>query len=314
MKRYIKIMKSLIEEYDFDLQMALETHDLREYYSYDKIYNYNSKEELEEANYTRRLRLATAMLYSTEFEDEEIEELADIFFLYEFKNKKEITFTKGDVLDILDSIRAKYKEIDDLKFFNRVKKLDSNCKINCIKKSNIKGIENLLIEECIEITINLKEYDTASKLIDEWIKEQKEWNVDNLGKLYYFERDRKNYKGQLLAEEKIINIVKKSSDNDEISERLNKYAKDLISFKYYNKAEKTLKEIMPYLEKTDVTWYETILGQAVLENYIDLILENPENKKRKKLWNEIKPYLEKTKNYMPIVLKRKIEKAKESIA
>ena len=48
---------------------------------------------------------------------------------------------------------------------------------------------------------------------------------------------------------------------------------------------------MPYLEKTDVTWYETILGQAVLENYIDLILENPENKKRKKLWNEIKPYL-----------------------
>ena len=50
---------------------------------------------------------------------------------------------------------------------------------------------------------------------------------------------------------------------------------------YYNKAEKTLKEIMPYLEKTDVTWYETILGQAVLENYIDLILENPENKKRK---------------------------------
>ena len=57
-----------------------------------------------------------------------------------------------------------------------------------------------------------------------------------------------------------------------------------------------------------------IIGQAVFENYIDLILENPENKKRKKLWNEIKPYLEKTKNYMPIVLKRKIEKAKESIA
>lgn len=94
MKRYIKIMKSLIEEYDFDLQMALETHDLREYYSYDKIYNYNSKEELEEANYTRRLRLATAMLYSTEFEDEEIEELADIFFLYDLKIKKKLPLLK----------------------------------------------------------------------------------------------------------------------------------------------------------------------------------------------------------------------------
>jgi len=71
---------------------------------------------------------------------------------------------------------------------------------------------------------------------------------------------------------------------------------------------------MPYLEKADITWYESILGQAVLENYIDLILENPENKRRKKLWNEVKPYLEKTKNYMSIILRRKIEKAKESIA
>ena len=41
--------------------------------------------------------------------------------------------------------------------------------------------------------------------------------------------------------------------------------------------------MMPYLEKTDITWYKTILGQAVLENYMDLILKNTEDKEIKSL-------------------------------
>ena len=72
--------------------------------------------------------------------------------------------------------------------------------------------------------------------------------------------------------------------------------------------------MMPYLEKTDITWYKTILGQAVLENYMDLILKNTEDKEIKSLWNEIEPYLLKTKDNMSIILKSKMEKAKESIA
>ena len=72
--------------------------------------------------------------------------------------------------------------------------------------------------------------------------------------------------------------------------------------------------MLPYLEKTDTTWYKTILGQAVLENYMDLILKNPKSKEIKNLWNEVEPYLSKTKDNMSIILKRKTEKAKESIA
>ena len=232
----------------------------------------------------------------------------------ELKNNEESAFSKSEVLDILASIRESYKEKDDYKFFEKMENIDPNFKINLVKRVNTKNIKNLLIEECIEMTLHLKEYETASKLIDEWTKEQKEWNIDNLGKLYYYERDTKNYKKQLETEEKIIDIVKKSNDNSEISERLNKYAKDLINFNYYEKAKEVLKEMMPYLEKTDITWYKTILGQAVLENYMDLILKNTEDKEIKSLWNEIEPYLLKTKDNMSIILKSKMEKAKESIA
>ncbi|MDY4078798.1 MAG: hypothetical protein SOY42_08435 [Clostridium sp.] len=307
MKKYIEIMKSLMKNYHYKLELLLKTNDLSEYYN-------ENHDEFEDKKYISRLRLVTAILYSSDFKDEDIEPLVDKFYLQELKNNEESAFSKSEVLDILASIRESYKEKDDYKFFEKMENIDPNFKINLINKVNTKNIENLLIEECIEMTLHLKEYETASKLIDEWIKEQKEWNVDNLGKLYYYERDTKNYKKQLEVEEKIIDIVKESNDNSEISERLNKYAKDLINFNYYEKAKEVLKEMMPYLEKTDITWYKTILGQAVLENYMDLILKNPEDKEIKSLWNEVEPYLSKIKENMSIILKRKMEKAKESIA
>lgn len=307
MKKYIEIMESLMKNYHYKLELLLKTNDLSEYYN-------ENHDEFEDKKYISRLRLVTAILYSSDFQDEYIEPLVDKLYLKELKNNEESAFSKSEVLDILASIRESYKEKDDYKFFEKMENIDQDFKINLVKRVNTKNIENLLIEECIEMTLHLKEYDTASKLVDEWIKEQKEWNIDNLGKLYYYERDTKNYKKQLEAEEKIIDIVKKSNDNSEISERLNKYAKDLINFNYYEKAKEVLKEIMPYLEKTDITWYKTILGQAVLENYIDLILKSTEDKEIKSLWNEVEPYLLKTKENMSIILKRKMEKAKESIA
>lgn len=307
MKKYIEIMKSLMKNYHYKLELLLKTNDLSEYYN-------ENHDEFEDKKYISRLRLVTAILYSSDFKDEDIEPLVDKLYLQELKNKEESAFSKSEVLDILASIRESYKEKDDYKFFEKMENIDPNFKINLVKRVNTKNIKNLLIEECIEMTLHLKEYETASKLIDEWTKEQKEWNIDNLGKLYYYERDTKNYKKQLETEEKIIDIVKKSNDNSEISERLNKYAKDLINFNYYEKAKEVLKEMMPYLEKTDITWYKTILGQAVLENYMDLILKNTEDKEIKSLWNEIEPYLLKTKDNMSIILKSKMEKAKESIA
>lgn len=307
MKKYIEIMESLMKNYHYKLELLLKTNDLSEYYN-------ENHDEFEDKKYISRLRLVTAILYSSDFQDKDIEPLVDKLYLKELKNNEESAFSKSEVLDILASIRESYKEKDDYKFFEKMENIDPNFKINLVKRVNTKNIENLLIEECIEMTLHLKEYEIASKLIDEWTKEQKEWNIDNLGKLYYYERDTKNYKKQLETEEKIIDIVKKSNDNSEISERLNKYAKDLINFNYYEKAKEVLKEIMPYLEKTDITWYKTILGQAVLENYMDLILKNTEDKEIKSLWNEIEPYLLKTKDNMSIILKSKMEKAKESIA
>ena len=307
MKKYIEIMESLMKNYHYKLELLLKTNDLSEYYN-------ENYDEFEDKKYISRLRLVTAILYSSDFKDEDIEPLVDKLYLRELKNNEESAFSKSEVLDILASIRESYKEKDDYKFFEKMENIDPDFKINLVKRVNTKNIENLLIEECIEMTLHLKEYEIASKLIDEWTKEQKEWNIDNLGKLYYYERDTKNYKKQLETEEKIIDIVKKSNDNSEISERLNKYAKDLINFNYYEKAKEVLKEMMPYLEKTDITWYKTILGQAVLENYMDLILKNTEDKEIKSLWNEIEPYLLKTKDNMSIILKSKMEKAKESIA
>ena len=307
MKKYIEIMESLMKNYHYKLELLLKTNDLSEYYN-------ENHDEFEDKKYISRLRLVTAILYSSDFKDEDIEPLVDKLYLRELKNNEESAFSKSEVLDILASIRESYKEKDDYKFFEKMENIDPNFKINLVKRVNTKNIKNLLIEECIEMTLHLKEYETASKLIDEWTKEQKEWNIDNLGKLYYYERDTKNYKKQLETEEKIIDIVKKSNDNSEISERLNKYAKDLINFNYYEKAKEVLKEMMPYLEKTDITWYKTILGQAVLENYMDLILKNTEDKEIKSLWNEIEPYLLKTKDNMSIILKSKMDKAKESIA
>lgn len=307
MKKYIEIMESLMKKYHHKLELLLKTNDLSEYYN-------ENYDEFEDKKYISRLRLVTAILYSSDLQDEDIEPLVDKLYLQELKNKEESDFSKSEVLDILVSIKERYKEKDDYKFFEKMENIDRNFKINLVKRVNTKNIENLLIEECIEMTLHLKEYDTASKLIDEWIKEQKEWNIDNLGKLYYYERDTKNYKKQLETEEKIIDIVKKSNDNSEISERLNKYAKDLINFNYYEKAKEVLKEIISYLEKTDITWYKTILGQVVLENYMDLILRNPKNKEIKSIWNEVEPYLLKMKDNMSIILKSKMEKAKESIA
>ena len=307
MKKYIEIMESLMKNYHYKLELLLKTNDLSEYYN-------ENHDEFEDKKYISRLRLVTAILYSSDFKDEDIEPLVDKLYLRELKNNEESAFSKSEVLDILASIRESYKEKDDYKFFEKMENIDPNFKINLVKRVNTKNIKNLLIEECIEMTLHLKEYEIDSKLIDEWTKEQKEWNIDNLGKLYYYERDTKNYKKQLETEEKIIDIVKKSNDNSEISERLNKYAKDLINFNYYEKAKEVLKEMMPYLEKTDITWYKTILGQAVLENYMDLILKNTEDKEIKSLWNEIEPYLLKTKDNMSIILQSKMEKAKESIA
>ena len=176
MKKYIEIMESLMKNYHYKLELLLKTNDLSEYYN-------ENHDEFEDKKYISRLRLVTAILYSSDFKDEDIEPLVDKLYLKELKNNEESAFSKSEVLDILASIRESYKEKDDYKFFEKMENIDPNFKINLVKRVNTKNIKNLLIEECIEMTLHLKEYETASKLIDEWIKEQKEWNIDNLGKL-----------------------------------------------------------------------------------------------------------------------------------
>ena len=110
MKKYIEIMESLMKNYHYKLELLLKTNDLSEYYN-------ENYDEFEDKKYISRLRLVTAILYSSDFKDEDIEPLVDKLYLRELKNNEESAFSKSEVLDILASIRESYKEKDDYKFF-----------------------------------------------------------------------------------------------------------------------------------------------------------------------------------------------------
>lgn len=298
MEKYKDIMKSLIQYYRIELETVLSHGDISHYCykkAVDKSYG------TYDANYTNRLRLSLTILYSPEIEKSKLESLIRKLYMEELKDRETNSFQGiGTVLEVLSILLKEYGRIEDLKLFERAKNanFDCACGFEAGFPKYRRNIYDLDLFSCIYMADDLYEEEVLSSLIDEWIYQEREWNLENLKDLCRLEKLRKNSKGEIIALEKIADEIKDSSDHWQICSLLHKYSRKLIDLKEYKKAWGIIKELRPHLYEVYEDWYNVNLGRDILEDCMDLIISKSPEIPINEIWSWSKPFIIKAKKNM----------------
>jgi hypothetical protein len=136
-------------------------------------------------------------------------------------------------------------------------------------KQYIIGLRNKTIEQEIYLAEQLQENDIKSQKINEWIYQQTQWTEENLTTLAAYERSRKNIKGQIEANQKLITF--KTTDWDKASQ-FQILVELYLSIKSPNEAWQKLKDGFVFLEKIP-DWGQVNLGRFFVERSLDILLQ-----------------------------------------
>jgi hypothetical protein len=136
-------------------------------------------------------------------------------------------------------------------------------------KEYILGLRNKTLEQEIYLAEQLAENDIKSQKITEWIAQQTQWTEEKLSTLAYYERSRKNVKGQIEAHEK--RIAFKITDWDK-AVQYQILAELYLSIKSPDAAWQALKKGTVFLENIQ-DWGQVNLGRFFVERSLDIILQ-----------------------------------------
>jgi hypothetical protein len=124
------------------------------------------------------------------------------------------------------------------------------------------------IEDEIQLAIDLDENDILNEKINQWKKNQENWNEQNLNELYYYDKLIGNINGQIIAKEKLFILNTTDWDKAVILQILSElYLKSDNPFIAWNK----IKESQTYLKEIK-GWKDCGLGRSVIESAFDFIL------------------------------------------
>lgn len=124
------------------------------------------------------------------------------------------------------------------------------------------------IEDEIQLAIDLDEKSTLIEKINQWKKNQENWNKQNLNELYYYEKLIKNIGGQIYANEKLFELITTDWDKAVMLQLLSElYLKSDKPVIAWNK----IKESQAYLKRIK-GWKDCGLGRFIVESAFDVVL------------------------------------------
>ncbi|MDY8022073.1 hypothetical protein [Paenibacillus polymyxa] len=154
------------------------------------------------------------------------------------------------------------------------------------------------IEDCINIASELREDVYLSLFIDMWIKDQTDWNKENLRTLVYYERWRNHAEGEITALKKLAEMERIEGNQHNYCSTASSLAEKFIETGRLDEAWETMATIIPLITKEE-EWFLYGLGRTIIASCIHIILHfGAESRQASSLWQTIKGILQPAANHM----------------
>lgn len=290
-------IEKIIQKYSKPLYEILDNQGTIKPYCYQKAYDKEWGNF--DKNSLNRAHLITAIQFHPEIEKERLENLIRTLFIEEIKARENDDFQGfGYNLQMLAQLLLEYNKEEDTALFERAKdaNFDTYLGFEAEDYGYKRSFENYDLEDYIDFTYDWEEYDVMSSFIDEWIKQQTQWDEKNLNNWKYYEKRRKNLEGQAAALERLGELKVKEGNAWDICSTYKDYAEVLIDLGQYAKAWDTIKLLIPYLDdatNTNTKWYKLGLGRFIIDDCMRIIILSRNRSLFNETWKWAHPYLKK---------------------
>ncbi|WP_455620018.1 hypothetical protein [Eisenbergiella sp.] len=239
-------------------------------------------------NYKNRLRLAYYILFVKKGREALVKKL----FEEELKDREANSFQGiGTCLEILTFLLMKYNgthQYDAL--FDRAQNANFDCACGYDRSVEQETqLEQCDIYDCIQIAIETGYPESAARLVEEWKKEIKEWDVQNYRQLILFNKNtcREAENEEPLKE--LLALERKNGKNRDIIAAWNNLIHFYIGFGEREKAYEAFSEMLEYTDLSEVAGIRLFSG--ILEDAAQLIAMGGEE--AQPLWEWAVPFIAK---------------------
>ncbi|ADO57772.1 hypothetical protein [Paenibacillus polymyxa] len=298
---YKKLLDQMMAPYDEMLQSLISDH--ADYSKVDYLEKYSEEYGKNDANYTNRLKVLLAMYNREDRYAPYYEPIVRRLLVNEIIDRETNSFQGiGDALYYAVFLLQKYEREQDQVLFQQAKKANFDTYAGfdpeLILETYLFSKDTADLEDCINIASELGEDVYLSLFIDLWIREQTDWDKENLRTLVYHERWRNHAEGEIEALKKLAEMEKIEENSSNYCSTASSLAEKLIETGRWDEAWETMATIIPLITK-EKEWFLYGLGRNIITACIHIIMHfGAKSRQATSLWQMIKGVLQPATNNM----------------
>ena len=298
---YKKLLDQMMAPYDEMLQSLIGDH--ADYSKVDYLEKHSEKYGKSDANYTNRLKVLLAMYNREDRDAPHYEPIVRRLLVNEIIDRETNSFQGiGDALYYAVFLLQKYERERDQILFQQAKEANfdtyAGFDSELILETYLFSKDTADLEDCINIASELGEDMYLSLFIDLWIKDQTDWNKENLRALVYHEKWRNHAEGEIEALKKLTEMEKTEGNSHNYCSTASSLAEKLIETGRLDEAWETMVTIIPLITKKE-EWFLYGLGRNIISACIHIIFHfGAESRQASSLWQTIKGILQPAANNM----------------
>ncbi|MGG4213962.1 hypothetical protein [Paenibacillus sp. FSL L8-0638] len=298
---YKKLLDQMMAPYDKMLQSLISDH--ADFSKVDYLEQHSEEYGKSDANYTNRLKVLLAMYNREDRDSPHYEPIVRRLLVNEIIDRETNSFQGiGDALHYAVFLLQKYEREQDQILFQQAKKANFDTYAGfdpeLILETYLFSKDTADLEDCINIASELGEDVYLSLFIDLWIREQTDWDKENLRTLVYHERWRNHPEGEIEALKKLAEMEKIEENSSNYCSTASSLAEKLIETGRWDEAWETMATIIPLITK-EKEWFLYGLGRNIITACIHIIMHfGAKSRQATSLWQTIKGGLQPAANNM----------------
>ncbi len=298
---YRKLLDQMMAPYDEMLQSLIGNH--ADYSKVDYLEKHSEEYGKNDANYTNRLKVLLAMYNREDRYAPHYEPIVRRLLVNEIIDRETNSFQGiGDALYYAVFLLQKYEREQDQILFQQAKKANFDTYAGfdpaLILETYLFSKDTADLEDCINIASELGEDVYLSLFIDLWIREQTDWNKENLQTLVYHEKWRNHAEGEIEAFKKLAEMEKIEGNSSNYCSTASSLAEKLIETGRWDEVWETMVTIIPLITK-EKEWFLYGLGRNIITACIHIIMHfGAKSRQATSLWQTIKGVLQPAANNM----------------
>ncbi|KZE77791.1 hypothetical protein AV545_10105 [Paenibacillus jamilae] len=298
---YKNLLDQMMAPYDEMLQSLISDH--TDFSKVDYLEQHSEEYGKSDANYTNRLKVLLALYNREDRDSPHYEPIVRRLLVNEIIDRETNSFQGiGDALYYAVFLLQKYEREQDQILFQQAKKANFDTYAGfdpaLILETYLFSKDTADLEDCINIASELGEDVYLSLFIDLWIREQTDWNKENLQTLVFHERWRNHAEGEIEALKKLAKMEKIEGKSSNYCSTASSLTEKLIETGRWDEAWETMATIIPLITK-EKEWFLYGLGRNIISACSHIIMHfGAKSRQAASLWQTIKGVLQPAANNM----------------